>query len=324
MFRRIITHDDFDGIVSAAICARMLDIDRFCFTGPRSITESRISVSGEDVVCDLPYPLECGLWFDHHEGNLAELRYRSIPPDSIGGSFAPKPSCARVVFEYFRSKAALPVHFESMVDEADSIDAFAYSSMEDWRNPTPGKILNNTLKLRTPGVKARHAYLESTVRRLEEMSLNEVIEFPDVVELAGQFETEKARMLEQIRNDAMFLNEDQEHQMIVLDFTKHNRAANIDKHLAYLVFSDSLTVIEVKNRFRNGQKTNDLSFSMSLSLNMNTVDHNKDVGEIFRSLNIGDGHRGAGAGVLHCGSKDEMLRRKEVMLTKIFQMWRDQ
>ena len=100
-FDRIVTHSDFDGIVSAALCSEALGCERIIFTGPNSITRAEISVGPSDVVCDLPYPLDCGIWFDHHPGNLEAVRLRGIDPAGIQGRFDEKPSCARVVLEYF-------------------------------------------------------------------------------------------------------------------------------------------------------------------------------------------------------------------------------
>jgi hypothetical protein len=63
---------------------------------------------------------------------------------------------------------------------------------------------------------------------------------------------------------------------------------------------------------------------MSLSLNLNGVQENKDVGEIMRVLNIGDGHPGAGAGTVDCSSKDAMMKMKEETVKRIFQIWSNQ
>ena len=63
---------------------------------------------------------------------------------------------------------------------------------------------------------------------------------------------------------------------------------------------------------------------MSLSLNLNGKDHGKDVGEIMRSLNIGDGHRGAGAGIVDCSTKNAMIKKKDAILKKILEIWRSQ
>ena len=41
----------------------------------------------------------------------------------------------------------------------------------------------------------------------------------------------------------------------------------------------------------------------------------------MRSLNMGDGHRGAGAGRIQCKSKAEMVKQKEQILKRILGMW---
>jgi len=100
-YEKIVTHDDFDGIVSASLCSSVLKIQKVIFAGPMTIARSQITITQKDVVCDLPYPRQCGLWFDHHEGNLQELALRKIEVKSIAGRFDLKPSCSRVVYEFF-------------------------------------------------------------------------------------------------------------------------------------------------------------------------------------------------------------------------------
>src|SRR3990172_4991705 len=140
-YEKIVTHHDFDGLVSAALCAWVLKMEKVIFAGPLAIARSQITITERDVVCDLPYPLQCGLWFDHHEGNLQELTYRRIDPASIPGRFDLKPSCSRVVYEYFSERTGLPSYFLSAVEEADQLDSFSFLSIEDWRKETPGKII---------------------------------------------------------------------------------------------------------------------------------------------------------------------------------------
>jgi oligoribonuclease NrnB/cAMP/cGMP phosphodiesterase (DHH superfamily) len=124
-YDRIITHDDFDGVASAAICSYMYDIDKIVFAGPNTVTRSEIAITDHDIVCDLPYPLTAGLWFDHHTGNLGELQLRGIDSTTIPGAFADKPSCCRVVLDYFSRDEELPEDFEVMADDADLIDSSA-------------------------------------------------------------------------------------------------------------------------------------------------------------------------------------------------------
>ena len=157
-YDRIITHGDFDGVVSGAICSFVLGVDTFIFTGPGAITRAEISIGPRDVVCDLPYPLECGLWFDHHPGNREALALRGIDPAGIPGRLdGTKPSAARVVFEYFSERAAeLPARFAETVAEADTIDSFDYRTIDEWLRETPGKLVDMSLKAPASGLPGAH------------------------------------------------------------------------------------------------------------------------------------------------------------------------
>ena len=63
---------------------------------------------------------------------------------------------------------------------------------------------------------------------------------------------------------------------------------------------------------------------MSLSIKANQQMRGKNIGEIMRTLNIGDGHPGAAAGTVRCQSKQEMLRKKKEYLGQIFRLWSSQ
>src|SRR5512135_2224262 len=123
-YEKIVTHNDFDGVVSASLCSKVLGIQKVLFAGPLAIARAQITITEKDVVCDLPYPLQCGLWFDHHEGNRQELDYRKIDVKSLPGRFDLKPSCSRVVYDYFSQGMEVPSYFLHAVDEADIIDSF--------------------------------------------------------------------------------------------------------------------------------------------------------------------------------------------------------
>src|SRR4030043_1816684 len=168
VYEKIVTHNDFDGLVSAALCAWALKVDRIRFAGPLTIIKSQMTITEKDVVCDLPYPLQCGLWFDHHEGNLQEVDYRKIEPKSIPGRFDLKPSCSRVVYEYFSQQGGLPSYFLQAVEEADVIDSFSYSSIEDWRRETPGRGIDLTLKAPFPSAEDQASYMRNVVQQLRD------------------------------------------------------------------------------------------------------------------------------------------------------------
>jgi len=324
MFDSIITHNDFDGVVSATLCSSIFKIDRIMFAGPSNIARADLTITKKDIVCDLPYPLECGLWFDHHEGNLQELKYRNIDPATIPGKFDLLPSCARVIFNYFQNEKPLPDHLASLVDHTDQIDSFNYHSVEEWRNETPAKIIDATIRARSDDIREKRSYLKRLVFWLRKESVDRVAQNPEVMERYQNYLQEEEEMLRIIEPNSYFLPRDAQKEIIILDFTNFNRQPYVIKNLAYLIFPQALAVLEVKSLFYKGTKSNDLAFSLSLSLNLNHGNHAREVGEIMRELNIGDGHKGAAAGKLTCASKNDMLKKKELTLNRILEIWQGQ
>lgn len=324
MYQSIITHNDFDGVVSAALCSYVYRIDHIVFAGPNNIARADLPITQRDIVCDLPYPLECGLWFDHHEGNMQELMYRRIDPATIPGKFELQPSCARVIFRYFHQQQPFPDYLTALVADADQIDSFDYQSVAEWRAETPAKIIDATIRSQYDTLQDKRRYLKRLVLWLRKMGAAEVAQNAEVMERYQNYVQEEEAMLALIQQNSYFLPQDAAHEVIILDLTNFNRQPSLVKNLAYLIYPQALAVLEIKNQFYKETKSNDLSFSLSLSLNLNRVQHGKDVGEIMRLLNIGDGHKGAAAGKLSCTSKNEMLRQKQHSLERILAIWQEQ
>ncbi len=324
MYQSIITHNDFDGVVSAALCSYVYRIEHIVFAGPNNIARAELPITQRDIVCDLPYPLECGLWFDHHEGNLQELTYRRIDPATIPGKFDLQPSCARVIFRYFHEQQPFPDYLTALVADADQIDSFDYQSVAEWRTETPAKIIDATIRSQHDTLQDKRRYLKRLVLWLRKTGAAEVAQNAEVLERYQHYVTEEEAMLVLIRQNSYFLPQDAAHEVIILDLTNFNRQPSLVKNLAYLIYPQALAVLEIKNLFYKGTKSNDLGFSLSLSLNLNHVQHGKDAGEIMRLLNIGDGHKGAAAGKLSCTSKNDMLRQKQHSLERILAIWQEQ
>jgi len=324
-YEKIVTHNDFDGIVSASLCSWVLGVQKVMFAGPMSIARSQITITERDVVCDLPYPLQCGLWFDHHEGNLQEVALRKIDVKSIPGRFDLKPSCSRVIYQYFSEREVYPSYFMKAVEEADVIDSFSYSSVEDWRKETPGKVIDSTLKVLFQSAEEQASFMRNLVQQLRDRSIEEVSHLDFVQKRFRQYQNEEGRMLRIIRDASYFNDQDRGKEVVVIDLTSYQRRPHLIKNLAFLVYPEALGVLEIYSLTdHQGVKSNHLGLSMSLSINGNRKDRSKNIGEIMRTLNIGDGHPGAAAGTVRCQSKQEMLRKKKEYLDQIFRLWSSQ
>jgi hypothetical protein len=131
-------------------------------------------------------------------------------------------------------------------------------------------------------------------------------------------------MLRILEESSFFLEQDQKKELIVVDLTSYQRRPHLIKNLAFLIYPEALGVLEIYNLLDRGVKSNNLGLSMSLSVHGNRQPVAKNIGEIMRSLNIGDGHPGAAAGTVRCSSKQEMLKKKKEILAQIFQLWATQ
>jgi oligoribonuclease NrnB/cAMP/cGMP phosphodiesterase (DHH superfamily) len=261
------------------------------------------------------------MWFDHHEGNREELRYRGIDPASIPGRFDLKPSCSRVVYEYFSERRDLPPYFLKAVEEADIIDSFLYASLEVWRKETPGHVIDWALKAHFQTNEDQFAFMRNLVQQLRDRPLEEVSNLSFVQKRLKQYREEEGRMLKVIQDSSSFLESDHQKEVIVIDLTPYQRRPHLIKSLSFLIYPESLAALEIYSLLDHGVKSNHLGLSMSLSIKANRQGGNKNVGEIMRALNIGDGHPGAAAGTIRCRSKQEMLKKKKDLLSQIFKLW---
>ena len=166
--------------------------------------------------------------------------------------------------------------------------------------------------------------MRNLVQQLRDRPIEEVSRLPFVQKRLQQYREEEERMLRIIQNSSFFLEQDPLKEVVVIDLTPYQRRPHLFKNLALLVYPEALGVLEVYNLLDHGVKSNHLGFSMSLSINGNRQSRNKNIGEIMRTLNIGDGHPGAAAGTVRCSSKQEMLKKKKELLDQIFRIWSSQ
>jgi hypothetical protein len=320
----IVTHDDFDGLGSAAILSWAYDLDEIRFAGPMAITKAEIAVTKQDIVSDLPCPVECGMWFDHHEGNLKELSYRGIDPASIRGRFAVAPSCVRVVYDYFAAQGDTPEDFAELARVADIIDSFAYPDLAAWRADTPGNRIDRAIKASSDNRRAHYEFLRNLVYNLRDLPLADVADQDLIRARAAHYALEEQLMLDQIEKYGSYLVEDVNREIFLVDRTSFSNPMRIDKKLIGLVEADSQGYVEMKPVFTRGNKSLKIAVSISLALSMQRREHRKDVGEIMRILNIGDGHVGAAAGVWNCHNAREFQQMRDELPHKIFELWRQQ
>ncbi len=223
---------------------------------------------------------------------------------------------------YFAEKEELPEDYSTLADVSDLIDSFSYPSLDDWRADTQANRIDRAIKCSSSSRYEHADFLRSLVFDLRDLSLEVVANQPLIIERAAKYGESELRMLEHIQKYRLLLPEDTNNELYIVDLTSFSQPARIDKKLIGLVDPAAKGYVEIKPVFKQGRKSHNVAVSLSLALNMQQSAHNKDMGEIVRILNLGDGHKGAAAGVKEGNSAHEFQRARSDLPLKILEIWK--
>ena len=124
--RRIVTDNDLDGVVTAAILGRWWADAEVVFGHPGELRAGLFDdlIDEWTAVCDLPMHPKCGLSIDHHQSNRPgdnESRAMVVWKDA--------PSAARIAYELFHKVIDLS-DLEDLLDWVDKLDSGSISHEE--------------------------------------------------------------------------------------------------------------------------------------------------------------------------------------------------
>jgi hypothetical protein len=308
----VYTHDDFDGIGSAAIFAHRFRPADIRFTSPKRLAEE--PVTDRDAVLDLPYARRCAVWFDHHEQNFDEPGFLGMEPGLVPGLRLAAPSCARVVLTWYEAEGiAFPDHFPELVTAIDQFDSMSFASLDDWLCETPGRVVNESLTLPNEHPRDRFRYYAYLAGLLERLPLARCAADPTVAGRYGQ----RLRLNEQhrdvIRKIGRFDSRDALKRMLILDFTGLKFQPAADKKLALIDFPGVEYILSLYPVFENRVKTNAVTLSIGRNF-LRAGDRLVDWGAYFAGKEIGGGHPDAAGARLEAKSKPERDRQLEELL----------
>lgn len=313
-YRRIIAHTDFDGVASAALCLMVYGSLDILFAGPNEIYSRIIIAEPGDIVVDLPYASGCGIWFDHHAGNMEDLKLLGVDPASVPGKHEEAPSCARVIYSRFKDEFAWPEFIPELIDFVDRVDSFAYADIDDWMRETPDRIINLALRTQFENRRELYSFLKDIAHRIKSKPLTELIKDDDIVEKYRRSVIDEEKSLNLVNKGLRWADNGAD-RILLLDFLDYKQPIRLNKSLAFIKERDAHAVLSVTPMFNRGVKTTD--FSVSASLSISAPKNTYDLGEIMRSLNIGDGHPGAAAGKVSSKDKATMLSNRKKILDEI-------
>ena len=196
---RLVTRSDFDGLVCALLFRKMNMVTEIKFVHPKDVQDGLVEVTKDDILANLPYAPNCGLWFDHHSSEQERVGDHF----EFTGANRAAPSAARVVYDYYGGRAAFGDIDELMaaVDKADS----AQFTADEILNPTGYNLLAFIMDART-GLGRHHGYtisnyqlMEMLADRLGDLTLDEIMNLPDVRERIVRYFELDARFRDMLR-----------------------------------------------------------------------------------------------------------------------------
>lgn len=238
---RLVTRSDFDGLVCAVLLKELNLIDDILFVHPKDMQDGKIEITPRDIVTNLPFVKGAHLIFDHHESET--IRNKGERSNHIIDVHAP--SAARVVYKHYGGKAAFPRITDDMMEAVDKADS-AQFNRDEILNPKAWVLLNYLMDSRTGLGRFReftisnYQLMMKLIDCCRDMTINEILDLPDVVERVRLYEEHAMRAKEQIlRCTTVHGN------LAVLDLRNEETIWAVNRFMIYALFPQTNISIHV-------------------------------------------------------------------------------
>lgn len=229
---RLVTRSDFDGLVCAVLLKELGMLDEIKFVHPKDMQDGKVEVSPRDITTNVPYVPGVHLAFDHHESETHRLKDK--PANHV---IDPKaPSAARVVYDYYGGKARFPRISDTMMAEVDKADAAQFTRDEILR-PSGWVLLNYVMDPRTGLGRFRDFRISNYQLMMDlidaclTMSIEEILELPDVKERVSLYTKHQAEAQDQIICCSRV-----HEKLVVLDLREQEVIHPANRFLIYALF----------------------------------------------------------------------------------------
>ncbi|MDR0764144.1 MAG: exopolyphosphatase [Synergistaceae bacterium] len=298
---RLLTRSDYDGLMCAVLLKELEKYDEIKFVHPKDIQDNIIEVTGGDILVNVPYAPGCGMWFDHH---ASERERGASDGFEFEGANRPAPSCARVIYEYYKEGGKLE-KFRELLEATDKADSARFTRGEIL-NPKRWVLFSFIMDPRT-GLGRYRDYRVSNYRlmtllidELRIKPIDEILALEDVQERVRRYEEHKPYFLQM-----MFERSTAEGDVIVTDLRGVPETYVGNRHVIYALYPYQ----NISMRIFDGKDKKFCVFSMGYSILNRTS--TVDVGSLMLKYG-GGGHETVGTCQVAYDDaeriRDEMLR----------------
>ncbi|MBD3852108.1 MAG: exopolyphosphatase [Acidobacteria bacterium] len=293
---RIVTRGDMDGLTGSVIVSLNETVDDIELIHPQDVTNNRVEIHKDDVLINVPYHPDCGLWFDHH----AHTATYPKPPKEFKGLYRIAPSAAGLAYEYFGGPEAMP-EFEELVRETDRFDS-ADLRPGDVITPQDYIQLGFTIDGRTGIGQFRDYFLTLFELVRKAPPIDEVLAHPAVAQRCRLMSAQQETFTEVLGQHSRL-----EGNVVVTDLRPLDEVPVGNRFLVYAVFPAA----NVSIRLHWGPRRETVIAVIGHSIFDRSC--TTDVGELAARFG-GGGHRGAGSAPLEPENVDGVI---EVLLKEL-------
>lgn len=237
---RLVTEEDFDGLVCAVLLRRLGMIAETQFVHPRDVADDLVQLNPHDILAGFPYRDAVGLVFNHERvaGLVSGENEQHVLDPSASSN-------AEVIFRHFRKHFDNPDSVAPMVEAADRAVSRTYS-MDEVLNPGGWSLLAFILDPRS-GL-GRHRGFRISNRRLmldlidqmsETSDIDELLSLPDVQERVELYNSHKKIFEEQLMRCSTIVG-----SVLFVDWSEELSVAAGNRFVKYALFPQVNTSLQ--------------------------------------------------------------------------------
>jgi len=284
----IITRGDFDGLVCSVLLTEAEQISKIRFAHPKEMQEGSIEVTSQDIIVNLPYHKDCGMWFDHH---ISEAE-RGSKPGSFKGKYGLAPSCARLVYEHY-NKPEWAEKYAGLMEAVDKVDS-ANLTLNDILRPSGWVKIAATVDPRS-GFPPSYDYFLNLLDWIKEQTVEEIVENDAVRDRGREYFRQQESFKEVLQENSTLYG-----KVVVSDFRRKLASPVGSRFLIYSLFPSANVALRL---FDSPDKKNVVIAAGHSILNRTCK---VDLGNLMAEYG-GGGHMGAATCTLSSDMVDDAV-----------------
>lgn len=197
---RLMTRSDFDGLISAVLLKHLGIMDEWKFVHPKDVQDGLVQVTKDDILANVPYVPGVGMWFDHHSSEKERLRFDY----KFEGASELKPSCARVIWDYYGGNDKFPDRFQQMMEYVDRCDS-GQLTQDEILHPKLWVLLSFIMDPRTGLGRykdyriSNYSLMMKLVEWCGTMPIHEILAQPDIQERIERYHEQNKLFSDQLK-----------------------------------------------------------------------------------------------------------------------------